>query len=191
MLDWYVFRLAFSIFLILFSTAIPTAAASPSKLFHSAMNKSSTVKAFVGYTISASVITCVHILTAETSFSMIGHDSRLSLFVKSRCVGCSHLDTCTRLTSVSRKHPFYLNGRLIYFVTCQLAISALATFRNMQLDRFAVRWTGALSVVCSRLRNAKVATELIACHQNRENEAESRDNGCCHNDRLSPNCRRI
>lgn len=39
-----------------------------------------------------------------------------------------------------RKHPYYLNGRLLYIIFSQLFLAALYLTRNIMTDRFAVKW---------------------------------------------------
>lgn len=49
-------------------------------------------------------------------------DPKLSLFVK------------------SKKHPHYLNGRLVFLLFTQVATALLFLFRNIMYDRFVFRW---------------------------------------------------
>ncbi|KAI0083890.1 nucleoporin protein Ndc1-Nup [Irpex rosettiformis] len=109
-------------------TAIPTFAASPAMLFNSAVRGGTTARRLLTYVASAIMLTLVHVLTAYIFETTGGNDPRLSPFVK------------------SKKHPYYLNGRLLYLVTSQLFIALFSTFRSIQLDRVVVRWTGAVSV---------------------------------------------
>jgi nucleoporin NDC1 len=47
----------------------------------------------------------------------------------------------------SRKHPYYLNGRLLYLVLSQISLAAFYALRNIMMDRLSVKWTGLMSVV--------------------------------------------
>lgn len=67
-------------------TGVPNAATSPASVFNSALHKSSTLRAFLGYMLSISIVTFIHVLTAQASDATSGNDTRLTLFVKSRRV---------------------------------------------------------------------------------------------------------
>jgi nucleoporin NDC1 len=41
----------------------------------------------------------------------------------------------------SRKHPYYLNGRLLFLILAQLWLAASFVLRNIMLDRFVFKWT--------------------------------------------------
>ncbi|KAG1870825.1 nucleoporin protein Ndc1-Nup [Suillus subluteus] len=48
----------------------------------------------------------------------------------------------TVLSSVHvMKHPYYLNGRLLFLILAQLWLAASFLLRNIMLDRFVFRWT--------------------------------------------------
>lgn len=40
-----------------------------------------------------------------------------------------------------RKHPYYLNGRVLYILFSQVTLASAYLLRTVLLDRFAVRWT--------------------------------------------------
>ena len=77
-LCWLFLRL-----LCICTLATPTAASSPSKVFHAALSKASTFRLLVAYTFSAALLTLVHVITAIASE---GSEARLSPFVKSKYV---------------------------------------------------------------------------------------------------------
>ncbi|EKM52969.1 uncharacterized protein PHACADRAFT_124416 [Phanerochaete carnosa HHB-10118-sp] len=108
-------------------TASPASASSPSGVFRDALNKSSTFRSLAVYLTSASLLTAIHVVTALVFDVRAGRDPRLSLFVK------------------SRKHPYYLNGRLLYLISSQISLAAFYVLRNVMMDRLAVRWTGSMS----------------------------------------------
>lgn len=49
--------------------------------------------------------------------------------------------------TASRKHPLYLNGRLLYLLFSQICLAIFCAARNVILDRNAVKWTGAMTAV--------------------------------------------
>ncbi|GJE99489.1 nucleoporin protein Ndc1-Nup [Phanerochaete sordida] len=116
----------------LYLTATPTSASSPSSVYHAALSKSSTLRSLAVYLASASLLTAVHVITALIFEARAGSDPRLNVFVK------------------SKKHPYYLNGRLLYLISSQLSLAAFYVLRNVMMDRLAVRWTGSMS---SRAQN--------------------------------------
>lgn len=69
-------------------------------------------------------------------------DVRLNIFVKSRCV-TQHSNIMV-YNSLHRKHPYHLNGRLIFFVLAQVWLSISFALRNVMLERFVFRWAKAL-----------------------------------------------
>ncbi|KAF5353752.1 hypothetical protein D9758_008654 [Tetrapyrgos nigripes] len=108
-------------------TASRTNATSPSKTWHSAWAKPSTKRAMLVYCASSLLATALHVISAyitEANSGMRG-DPRLSVFVK------------------SKKHPHYLNGRLLFLVMSQLMVAFGFFVRNVMLDRFAFRWTAS------------------------------------------------
>ncbi|GLB40861.1 putative nucleoporin protein Ndc1-Nup [Lyophyllum shimeji] len=99
----------------------PTRTPAPSllALVKTALAKPSTTRSFVVYAISAVVALALHIgiLYANRSTTQ-----GLGIFVK------------------SKKHPYYLNGRLLFMLLTQLSTAMVFTFRNITLDRFVFRW---------------------------------------------------
>ncbi|KZT25546.1 hypothetical protein NEOLEDRAFT_1202644 [Neolentinus lepideus HHB14362 ss-1] len=105
-------------------TATPSASSSPSKTVKAALSKRSTYAALICYSVSAVLLSGLHILLAytnQTSESGKG-EPRLSPFVK------------------SRKHPYYLNGRFIFLMLTQLVCAYAFLLRHIMRDRFVVRW---------------------------------------------------
>ncbi|KAF9219115.1 hypothetical protein BS17DRAFT_790045 [Gyrodon lividus] len=56
-----------------------------------------------------------------------------------------HKDTHLGVFVKSRKHPYYLNGRLIFLVLAQLWLSVSFTLRNVMLERSVFRWSRVAS----------------------------------------------
>lgn len=100
-------------------TPIRDPATSPANLLSSSLPKPTVRRAFLVYTASALVLLIVHILL---SYVVESTDPKLRLFVK------------------SRKHPYYLNGRLIFIIISQFVTAIVYGIRNVLLDRFAFRW---------------------------------------------------
>ncbi|KAI0666450.1 nucleoporin protein Ndc1-Nup [Trametes maxima] len=107
--------------------AAPSPATSPSKILTGALQKRSTSHAFLTYLASSLSLLLLHILITGAYDSTAPANARLTLFVK------------------SRKHPYYLNGYLIYVLLSQVVIASACLLRCVLLDRFAIRWGPALS----------------------------------------------
>ena len=71
-------------------------------------------------------------------------DTRLSIFIKSRCVRRCNAQTLWSVIPLRRKHPYYLNGRFIFLVLAQVWLSISFALRNIMLERFVFRWAKAL-----------------------------------------------
>ncbi|KAJ3566049.1 hypothetical protein NP233_g7250 [Leucocoprinus birnbaumii] len=104
-------------------SAMRTTAASPAHSLSAAWAKPTTRRVFLVYIISAFSLVIVHTII---SYAIEPVDPKLRLFVK------------------SKKHPHYLNGRLIFLVISQLAIAVGYGIRNVMLDRFAFKWAIAV-----------------------------------------------
>ncbi|KAI0070659.1 hypothetical protein K474DRAFT_744568 [Panus rudis PR-1116 ss-1] len=100
-----------------YMTVTPTPAKCPAEIFAHARRKKSTTHALLVYLSSPIVFTTLHVVLANT----YEDDPRLSLFVK------------------SRKHPYYLNGRLLYLFFTQLVLALTYLTRSILLDRFTIR----------------------------------------------------
>ncbi|KAL4079901.1 nucleoporin protein Ndc1-Nup [Scleroderma yunnanense] len=100
-------------------SADATGATSPARTMAVALSKPSTRRALAVYTVSALFLLALHMYDAPT----LKESVHLSLFVK------------------SRKHPFYLNGRLIFLVMAQAWFALSFAVRNIMLERFVFRWS--------------------------------------------------
>lgn len=94
-------------------------ATSPANSLSNALAKPNSRRAFLVYIVSALVLVLVHTIL---SYAVESADPKLRLFVK------------------SKKHPHYLNGRLIFLIISQAAIAAVYGIRNVMLDRPAFKW---------------------------------------------------
>ncbi|KAF8344848.1 nucleoporin protein Ndc1-Nup [Amanita rubescens] len=116
-------------------TTTPTPAASPSSLLKSALSKPSTSRSTATYLLSSILILLLHVI--------FDGDAKLRLFVKSKFV--YFFSSLVYAHSGHRKHPLYLNPRLIYLIFSQAAIALIYTFRNILLDRFVFRFSPSSS----------------------------------------------
>ncbi|KAF8879244.1 nucleoporin protein Ndc1-Nup [Infundibulicybe gibba] len=85
---------------------------SPSHTLRTALSKPNNIPLLAIYTASA-------ILSIFLCF----HDDRIGLFVK------------------SRKHPYYLNGRVLFLGLSQVTVASCFLLRNIIMDRFTFRWS--------------------------------------------------
>ncbi|KAF8837216.1 hypothetical protein BDN67DRAFT_224805 [Paxillus ammoniavirescens] len=99
-------------------SANPAPASSPSKTMASAIAKPSTCRSIGVYIASAIMLLSLNLISTSDH-----GDMHLGVFVK------------------SRKHPYYLNGRLIFLVLAQLWLSVSFALRNIMLERFVFRWS--------------------------------------------------
>ena len=111
----------------------------------SAFQKRNTIHALFTYLASSLSIVALHILITSAYDATADPHSRVSLFVKSRRVHRLSLYLPRSLTIYCRKHPYYLNGHLIYIVLSQAFVAWACLLRCLLLDRFAVRWGPALA----------------------------------------------
>jgi len=125
--------------------AMRNPATSPANLLSSSLAKPTVRRAFLVYTASALVLLIVHILL---SYVVESTDPKLRLFVKSRCVCIENNHSCWWM--IFRKHPYYLNGRLIFIIISQFVTAIVYGIRNVLLDRFAFKWRIAAqaSIIC-------------------------------------------
>ncbi|KAI6156590.1 nucleoporin protein Ndc1-Nup [Pisolithus tinctorius] len=100
-------------------TTHSTVAPSPRGTLAGALSKSSTCRILTVYTASALLLLSLHLYSAPA----IRESLNLSIFVK------------------SRKHPYYLNGSLIFLVTAQAWFALSFFLRNIMLERFVFRWS--------------------------------------------------
>ncbi|KAJ8507456.1 hypothetical protein ONZ45_g10177 [Pleurotus djamor] len=104
-------------------TATSAVASSPSKTLSLSLSKPTTIQSIVIYCVSALLIAAVHAMTSS--------DARLTLFVK------------------SRKHPHYLNGRLLFLLCSQIFVALAFTMRTVMLDRFVFRTKTSSTTIAS------------------------------------------
>ncbi|KAK0443401.1 nucleoporin protein Ndc1-Nup [Desarmillaria tabescens] len=97
---------------------------TPLKTLQNALAKQGTRSAFLVYLSSAIIATLLHVSMARMSKS---NDPRLSVFVK------------------SKKHPYYLNGRLVFLLTSQVIVACCSILRNIMMDRFVFRWPSSFN----------------------------------------------
>ncbi|KAI0777424.1 nucleoporin protein Ndc1-Nup [Trametes elegans] len=107
--------------------AAPTPATSPSKILSGALQKRSTRNALLTYIASSLSLLLLHVFITGAYDKTAPAKERLTLFVK------------------SRKHPYYLNGHLIYVLFSQVVVAFACLLRCVLLDRFAVRWAHTLT----------------------------------------------
>ncbi|TFK32384.1 nucleoporin protein Ndc1-Nup [Crucibulum laeve] len=100
-----------------------TSALSPSASVSNALSKPSSKRALATYAASAILVLLVHTFFAYMNETTVRGDPKLSLFVK------------------SRKHPHYLNPRLLFLLFTQLTAATIFWLRSVFQDRFAVRWS--------------------------------------------------
>ncbi|KAF8635261.1 hypothetical protein AX15_000484 [Amanita polypyramis BW_CC] len=111
---WFVAALPAVVVRKTYLTTKPTLATCPSVLLKSALVKPCTSRSILTYLLSSLAILALHVL--------FDGDSKLRVFVK------------------SKKHPFYLNPRLIYLAFSQVVVALVYTLRNVLLDRFVFRF---------------------------------------------------
>lgn len=97
---------------------------TPLKTLQNALVRQSTKSAFLVYFASAIIATLLHVSMARMSKS---DDPRLTVFVK------------------SKKHPYYLNGRLVFLLTSQVIVACCSMLRNIMMDRFVFRWPSSFN----------------------------------------------
>ncbi|KAF8638636.1 hypothetical protein AX17_002061 [Amanita inopinata Kibby_2008] len=98
-------------------------ATSPATAVKSALSKDSTRRSTMTYLLSSLCLLILHVTSAYLFEKDIYGDPKLKFFVK------------------SRKHPYYLNGRLAYLVFSQVAVALAFSLRSIMLDRFAFRFS--------------------------------------------------
>ena len=98
-------------------TPARTPASSPKSSFKAAIAKPSTKPALVFYLLSSLSLAALYATT----------DPRLTLFAR------------------SKKHPQYLNGRLLFVLASQFVVALAFLFRNLLRDRFSFRWVNMSS----------------------------------------------
>ncbi|KAG1856374.1 nucleoporin protein Ndc1-Nup [Suillus subalutaceus] len=119
-LKWFVGVLPVMAMRKIYLTSAATPATSPAKMLTNAIAKPSTRRCLAVY-MSCTLMLITLYMSSFTSEER--ENLHLNIFVK------------------SRKHPYYLNGRLLFLVLAQLSLAASFLLRNIMLDRFVFRWT--------------------------------------------------
>ncbi|KAL6298512.1 nucleoporin protein Ndc1-Nup [Sparassis latifolia] len=127
-----------------YMTVIPTVAPSPSKTFRNALAKRSTSHALLTYINSAISLGIIHVLMNYTYESAASGSPRLTLFVK------------------SKKHPYYLNGAVLYLFWSQTTLALAYLLRDILLDRFAIRWPDSWTAVNHQMQSFRLAHILTS-----------------------------
>lgn len=122
-LKWFVGVLPVIAMRKVYLTSAATPATSPAKMLTNAIAKPGTRQSLAVYMSCTLMLVMLHM----SSFTSEEREHlRLNIFVK------------------SRKHPYYLNSRLLFLVLAQLWLAASFLLRNIMLDRFVFRWTKPL-----------------------------------------------
>ncbi|KAG2151633.1 nucleoporin protein Ndc1-Nup [Suillus bovinus] len=119
-LKWFVGVLPVIAMRKVYLTSAATPATSPAKILTNAISKPSTRRCWAVY-MSCTLMLITLYMSSFTSEER--ENLRLNVFVK------------------SRKHPYYLNGRLLFLILAQLWLATSFLLRNIMLDRFVFRWT--------------------------------------------------
>ncbi|KXN81967.1 Nucleoporin NDC1, partial [Leucoagaricus sp. SymC.cos] len=117
---WLFMALPIVIIRKMLMTSTRTTATSPASSLSTAMAKPNIRRASFVYIASAFALVVVHV---AISYAVESTDPKLRIFVK------------------SKKHPHYLNGRLIFLVISQAAIAIIYALRSVMMDRFAFKWS--------------------------------------------------
>ncbi|KAF9044200.1 nucleoporin protein Ndc1-Nup [Panaeolus papilionaceus] len=118
-LTWFALAVPAIVLRKVFLTDTRSPAASPHNIVSIALSKNSTRVAFLTYLASAFCILLIHKAMSATYESA---DAKLTVFVK------------------SKKHPHYLNGRLVFLALTQVVTAVAFSLRGAMLDRFVYRW---------------------------------------------------
>ncbi|KAI9462554.1 nucleoporin protein Ndc1-Nup [Boletus coccyginus] len=121
-LTWLIGVLPIIVARKVFLTPTPEPSPSPSKTVAAALAKPAT-RRWIAVFITSSLLLLSFDFIRICSKS---EDLNLSIFIK------------------SRKHPYYLNGRLIFLVLAQVWLSISFALRDIMLERFVFRWANAL-----------------------------------------------
>ena len=95
--------------------------------------------ALIRYTISAVAFTLFHILSSPQT-----PNGGLRFFVKSKYVLWEF--TILNVLTSCRKHPLYLNGRVVFLIFSQIVHGLLFLLRNVLLGRSVIGWKPTNSV---------------------------------------------
>ncbi|TFY76297.1 hypothetical protein EWM64_g7713 [Hericium alpestre] len=109
-----------------------TPASSPLQTIKNALSKPSTIRILSTYVACTTIAMTLHVFMPSTNEP----GSHLNIFVK------------------SKKHPYYLNGRLVFVFLSQIVFAVAFFLRNIMFDRFSVHWNNSKQTV-----KADAATE--------------------------------
>ncbi|KJA18284.1 hypothetical protein HYPSUDRAFT_45462 [Hypholoma sublateritium FD-334 SS-4] len=121
-LSWVAIALPISVLRKTFLTARRSGATSPLAIVKDALTKSSTKVTAVACLVSAISALALHIVTVYVHEVDIYGDPKLSVFVK------------------SKKHPHYLNGRLLFLIASQSCTALVFILRGAMIDRYVYKW---------------------------------------------------
>ncbi|KAF9261663.1 hypothetical protein L218DRAFT_905074 [Marasmius fiardii PR-910] len=124
--NWIVVAVPVVVLRKLFLNASRTRASSPAKTWQVGWAKPSTKRSLIVLCTSALLTTAISVLLAYSNEIGVHGDPKLTLFVK------------------SKKHPQYLNGRLIFLIITQLIMACGFLVRDVMLDRYVFRWSSPL-----------------------------------------------
>ncbi|KAH9476277.1 Nucleoporin NDC1 [Psilocybe cubensis] len=122
-LSWFTVALPTTVLRKVFLRAQRSGAASPIDIIKMSSSQKSMKVASIVYFLSALSALIIHTVMAYYYESDIRGDPKLSIFVK------------------SKKHPYYLNGRLVFLFFSQASTALAFSLRGAMIDRFAYRWS--------------------------------------------------
>lgn len=125
LVSWATVALPVTVLRKVFLTPNRSREASPRNIIKSSLTLKSTRIAAATYLTSAITALLIHIITVYTSEVYHRGDPKLTIFVR------------------SKKHPHYLNGRLLFLILTQITTALAFTLRGAMADRFAYRWAFA------------------------------------------------
>jgi len=120
--------------------AVPTPSSSPSQCVKVSFSKPRTLRALSVYILTSILISTSHIVFGRVVEGTSRGGDHFGVFVKSRYLFTILGTYIYRLTSASRKHPYYLNGSFLFLFMAQVTLAVFFHFRSILLDRVAVRW---------------------------------------------------
>ncbi|KAF8178903.1 nucleoporin protein Ndc1-Nup [Pholiota molesta] len=122
-LAWFSVALPISVLRKIYLSTHRSGATSPLAIVKHALSQPSTKVATIVYLISAISALVLHLVMVYAYEIDTYGDPKLTLFVK------------------SKKHPHYLNGRLLFLVITQLSIALAFALRGATIDRFVYKWS--------------------------------------------------
>ncbi|KAF9481750.1 hypothetical protein BDN70DRAFT_802739 [Pholiota conissans] len=121
-LGWFAVALPITILRKTYLSSRRSNATSPFAIIKQALSQNSTKAGTIVYLVSAICSLVTHLIMVNAYELQIYGDPKLSFFVK------------------SRKHPYYLNGRLLFLIVTQLSAALGFALRGAMTDRFAYKW---------------------------------------------------